>query len=420
MFISTTKFFYDKIPKNKNKTFTQPYLQAFENSACIAKLGFDLKIKYANRLFSQLSLCTKNECLKKELYDIFDNTNNILNEIVETLKNLQTWDGTLSLRANSDNQAFVKCSIIPIIDSKNIPQEYLLVAHDVTELMISKRVIRDNIYIDLLTKLPNRIQLIKDKLNFSLKSELTLIILNIDSFQAINTIYGNDFGDEVLKVFSNWLKDNLPHCQANLYKFEADVYAILIPFNYNKNDLKNYLKNINYKISKEGLQCKEIDINLAFTIGVAQGRKGLLKLASIAYKEAKKEQKNYIIHDPDNKREEEYIKGLIAKDSMSFLDSQHGFWYAYLTKNQKDTTQIQAGDKVDLTYEIRDLSDNIIYSFDENGMKKYWVDHENYFRGFREAVKLLKQGEDAWFIFPSGAAYGYHGDEKKIGSNVPI
>ncbi|NOX15432.1 MAG: EAL domain-containing protein [Epsilonproteobacteria bacterium] len=308
MFINTKKFFHDKIPKDTNETFTQPYLQAFENSACIAKLGFNLQIKYANRLFSQLSLCTKSESLKKEIYDIFDNTDNVLDEIVETLKNLQTWDGTLSLRINSDNQAFVKCSIIPIIDNENIPQEYLLIAHDITELMISKRVIKDNIYLDSLTKLPNRIQLIKDKLKFSLKSELTLIILNIDSFQAINTIYGNGFGDEVLKIFSNWLKNNLPDQNTNLYKFESDVYAMLVPSKYDKYDLNNYLKNLNLKISKEGLQCREIDINLAFTIGIAQGRKNLLKLASIAYKEAKKKQENYIIHDPNNNKEEEYIR----------------------------------------------------------------------------------------------------------------
>jgi len=122
-----------------------------------------------------------------------------------------------------------------------------------------------------------------------------------------------------------------------------------------------------------------------------------------------------------NKREEAYIEQMIKKDSMhTYANSGHGFWYYYIKKNTQTDYQPQEGDKVSLQYEISDLSNNIIYSFSEIGTKTYWVDHENYFRGFREAVKLMKEGEEALFIFPSNAAYGYHGDEKKIGNNIPL
>lgn len=307
LFLNITRLFENKPLAIKKNNPSQKYISAFENSASIAKLDLKFKIKYVNRSFCQLSLRTKDECLLKELDDIFCDTKKVLNEVYETLKNMQTWDGTLSLKTQGNNQTFVGCSIVPIFDSENSPKEYLLIAHDLTELMISKRVIRDNFYIDMQTKLPNRIQLIKDKLKFSLNSELTLIILNIDSFQAINTMYGNEFGDETLKVFSSWLKKNLPDGEAKLYKFEADVYAILIPLKYNKNDLKRYINDIIFKISKEGIKCNDIDINISFTLGIAQGKKNLLKLASIAYKEAKREQKSYIIHDSNSTKEEEYI-----------------------------------------------------------------------------------------------------------------
>ncbi|CAN0595450.1 unnamed protein product, partial [Ectocarpus sp. 12 AP-2014] len=42
------------------------------------------------------------------------------------------------------------------------------------------------------------------------------------------------------------------------------------------------------------------------------------------------------------------------------------------------------------------------------------------FLGLREAIKMLKENERATFLFPSSIAYGYHGDENKIGTNVPI
>ncbi len=120
-------------------------------------------------------------------------------------------------------------------------------------------------------------------------------------------------------------------------------------------------------------------------------------------------------------REEDYIKQMIAKDSVhSYIDSGHGFWYYYTQEKASDTIFPKTGDKVLLSYEIRDLSNNIIYSEKEIGQKVYYVNHENYFRGFIEAVQLLKTGEEAWFIFPSNAAYGYHGDEKRIGQNIPL
>jgi FKBP-type peptidyl-prolyl cis-trans isomerase len=48
------------------------------------------------------------------------------------------------------------------------------------------------------------------------------------------------------------------------------------------------------------------------------------------------------------------------------------------------------------------------------------VDKQELFMGLRDAVKLLKEGERATFLFPSSLAFGYHGDNNKIGTNVPL
>lgn len=34
--------------------------------------------------------------------------------------------------------------------------------------------------------------------------------------------------------------------------------------------------------------------------------------------------------------------------------------------------------------------------------------------------KLLKEKETATFLFPSSLAFGYHGDNDKIGANIPL
>jgi len=122
-----------------------------------------------------------------------------------------------------------------------------------------------------------------------------------------------------------------------------------------------------------------------------------------------------------NQREEDYILKMIKKDSLhEYHNSGHGFWYYYIKKNDSSTVFPETDDLLSINYEIRDLSGNLIYSQEEIGEKKYHVDHENYFRGFYNAIKLLKEGEKALFIFPSNSAYGYHGDENKIGQNIPL
>lgn len=66
------------------------------------------------------------------------------------------------------------------------------------------------------------------------------------------------------------------------------------------------------------------------------------------------------------------------------------------------------------------MSGDTIYKVDDIGLVEHAVDKSQLFPGLRNAVKLLRKGEKATFIFPSGQAYGYKGDNDKIGPNIPI
>jgi len=48
------------------------------------------------------------------------------------------------------------------------------------------------------------------------------------------------------------------------------------------------------------------------------------------------------------------------------------------------------------------------------------MDRQELFTGLREGLKLMKTGETVTFLFPSQKAYGYYGDENKIGANIPL
>ncbi|MFX0558341.1 gliding motility-associated peptidyl-prolyl isomerase GldI [Maribacter sp. CXY002] len=119
--------------------------------------------------------------------------------------------------------------------------------------------------------------------------------------------------------------------------------------------------------------------------------------------------------------EEKQILQIIKKDSLKhYTHSSAGSWYHYLSVNDTTDYTPQTDDLVVMTYNLLSLDNDTIYSQSEIGIVTYKVDKQELFQGLRDAVKLLKEKEKATFLFPSSLAFGYHGDNNKIGTNVPI
>ena len=119
--------------------------------------------------------------------------------------------------------------------------------------------------------------------------------------------------------------------------------------------------------------------------------------------------------------EEKKIQEIIKIDSLKHYDhSASGSWYHYLAVNDTTNYTPQTDDLVVFNYDILTLDNDTIYSKKDIGVVTYKVDKQELFQGLRDAIKLLKVNERATFLFPSSLAFGYHGDENKIGSNVPI
>lgn len=119
-------------------------------------------------------------------------------------------------------------------------------------------------------------------------------------------------------------------------------------------------------------------------------------------------------------QEESLIDAIITKDTLNnYIDSQHGFKYYYSHQNPDADYTAQFGDIVSYTYCVTDLNGNMIYDKTQENLT-YRVGKEELFFGLRSALKILKENESGVFFFPSEIAFGYHGDNDKIGHNQPI
>ncbi len=119
-----------------------------------------------------------------------------------------------------------------------------------------------------------------------------------------------------------------------------------------------------------------------------------------------------------NEKEKNLIQSIIKNNpDKNYIASESGFWYYYNTKVEGDTIQPEFGDIVDFDYNISDINGNEIYDVEN---RTYVMDKQELFTGLREGLKLMKPEESVTFIFPSQKAYGYYGDDKKIGTNIPL
>ncbi|SFU43528.1 peptidyl-prolyl isomerase, gliding motility-associated [Pustulibacterium marinum] len=121
-------------------------------------------------------------------------------------------------------------------------------------------------------------------------------------------------------------------------------------------------------------------------------------------------------------KEEAMFQQLIENDSVnSFQASKDGFWFSYIKQDSTEIYLPKEDDIVTLMYNVQDVNGNIIYSKESIDTINYLVDkQENIFLGMRRAVKLLGENEEAIIYFPSSLAYGYVGDRKRIGRNMPL
>lgn len=119
-----------------------------------------------------------------------------------------------------------------------------------------------------------------------------------------------------------------------------------------------------------------------------------------------------------NEKEKKLIQKIIKNNpDKVYIASESGFWYYYNTKVEGDTIQPEFGDILDFEFKVSDINGNEIY---EEQSKTYVMDKQELFTGLREGLKLMKPEESITFIFPSQKAYGYYGDDNKIGTNIPL
>ena len=165
--------------------------------------------------------------------------------------------------------------------------------------------IEHQFYFDSLTGLENRRKL-TEKLEE--RHNAFLMIINIDSFQEINDLYGDEAGDSVLKEFALFLKEILFE-KEGLYRLHSDEFAHLCTQGMDLHEFTLSVSVLSEKISQKSFSINgKSEVSLSATIGISYGTDSLLTNADVALKLAKKSKKNFLIYDATMSMAKEYEK----------------------------------------------------------------------------------------------------------------
>jgi diguanylate cyclase (GGDEF)-like protein len=168
--------------------------------------------------------------------------------------------------------------------------------------MSKKRELKRLLTYDILTGLPNRNfmeEVFSKEITFSKnKSNLALMIIDIDDFKFINDTLGHNIGDRTLTTIAGILKDNVNKDDL-VFRLGSDEFAVLMK-NCDMNKAKNTAGKLHSVIYDSPINIDSYSFDLSFSIGVTtlgntQDFKEFLTLAEVALHNAKDQGKNKVV-----------------------------------------------------------------------------------------------------------------------------
>ena len=137
---------------------------------------------------------------------------------------------------------------------------------------------------DQLTGLPNRSHLLEA---LYLSENPRLLLVNINRFRDINTVYGFDAGDFILRSCAECLSQHINESIGKLFRSYSDTFAILMNPSNSSSSAETLVKNLSLNLVDNSFSYKGIDIWISIAAGYSDSTEQTIENAEIALKKAK-------------------------------------------------------------------------------------------------------------------------------------
>ena len=207
------------------------------------------------------------------------------------------------------------------------------------EISTKTREIHEKRYTNILTGLPNRSSLLEDSTLFKFKK---MALLNIDNFQSVNDVHGEEIGNVTLKITAVYLQKKIEDKNLFLYHVGGDEFAIIAKESndFNKELFIEFIEEVLQNYKDEDFVYRDNKLNLMISAGIAfSGRKKMLAYADMALKDAKKRNVHISIFD-DHELEQVHKSDMEShKKLLHALDNDDIVSYFQPIVNIKDDSK---------------------------------------------------------------------------------
>jgi len=285
--------------ENKS-TFLDEYKRVVDASSPLVKTDIDGKITYVNKAYEKLSGFTLEELVGQSHALVRSETtsDSYLDGFWKTILNKEVFKGEFQNIDSLGKIFYVESTVVPILDEKGDIHEFISIMFDITARKEQKQELERQLYTDSLTGLPNRVALHRA---IELHQDHKLMLINVDDFNTVNTIYGESIGDELIIELAKKLQLILSSVNLTLYRHSGDEFAILANEKVPRDFFREDTILMAHQLNPIDLQCGLHAITVRARIGASRGSKGgnprsLISMASLALRDTKKSKQSYAFY----------------------------------------------------------------------------------------------------------------------------
>lgn len=298
---------------NHNVKILKEYENAVDKGSILSRGDLKGNITYVNDNMCKITGYSKEELIGKP-HSILRHPNTpkkIFQKMWNTLHRGEIWHGVLKNLRKDGTSFYVDITIIPVRDHENRVVEYLALRHDVSELVKSKTDLRIPFQTDLLTSIGNRYNLFE---NIKSLEKPYLAMIDIRHFNQINTYYGHEIGDQVIKAFGESLFSFFQKEYYLVFRINADEFAVLAEgTSVSREGFVDDIKQFQQESENNILHVMGVEINILLTVGIAfEDKKDLVANTSCVLQSAKEKNLPYLVYTDDIKNSEGYQKNIFC------------------------------------------------------------------------------------------------------------
>jgi len=198
-------------------------------------------------------------------------------------------------------------------------------------------------YTDELTGLSNRARLLRDLRN---QEAAALYIINLDRFNQINSLFGNDCGDHVLMAIANRFRNSGLGQESpglRVYRLTGDEFAIMTPAT-DPNASQQFASSIRSLVTGDRVHWQQQRLTVDVSIGIALRHQRepedpadqLVSQAKVAVLQAREQGRHHLLYDPAVGIEENYENNVYWANRLKEAIDQDRLlpWFQPIHNNQ--------------------------------------------------------------------------------------